>query len=85
MTTEKIQASEQLERKDDCAALMLVKWATVTVDTTRHSLSYQKPKLAKKVAHLQLLAEKWMAKHTAYLPLLIDVSCTAVTGRTATT
>ena len=63
-------ATERLEQGDCCAALMLVKWATVTVDTTKHSLTYQKPKLATKIFKLQLKTNQWMARHAAYLPLI---------------
>ena len=63
-------ATERLEQGDYYAALMLVKWATVTVDTTKHSLTYQKPKLAAKISKLQLKANQWMAGHVAYLPLV---------------
>lgn len=65
-------AMDKLEQGDVCAALMLVKWALATFDDSKHSLTYQKPKLAAKVAQLQHRANKWQVKHAAYLPLLRD-------------
>lgn len=62
-------ATERLEQGDCCAALMLIKWATATVDTTRHSLTYQKPKLASRISKLHLKVNQWMVRHAAYLPL----------------
>ena len=62
-------ASERLDHGDLCAALVLIKWATATVDTTKHSLTYQKPKLASRIFKLQLKVNQWMARHAAYLPL----------------
>eukprot|EP01043_Picozoa_sp_COSAG02_P010703 COSAG02_NODE_381_length_23450_cov_65.782493_19_plen_377_part_00 len=62
-------ASERLDQGDFCAALVLIKWATATVDTTKRSLTYQKPKLASRIFKLQLKVNQWMVKHAAYLPL----------------
>lgn len=63
-------ASERLEKGDCCAALVLVKWAAATVDTTKHSLTYQKPKLASRISKLQMNVNRWMSRHAAYMPLL---------------
>jgi hypothetical protein len=70
-------ANDQLSRGDFCAALLLAKWATCTIDTTKHSVTYQKPKLAAKIAHLQELANSWLARHAAYLPLFHGQSTSA--------
>merc|ERR1712146_299081 len=63
-------ANHRIEQGDICAALVLIKWAAVTIDTTKHSLTYQKPKLAAKISKLQLQVNRWMVRNAAYLPLL---------------
>lgn len=65
-------AKERLEASDPCAAQLLAHLAVMTVDTTRKSLTYQKPKLAANLRKIDELATRWLFRHAAYVPMVCN-------------
>ena len=63
-------AHEHLCGGDAVAALSLARWAVATIDTRRHSLVYQKPKLHRRLQRLQAACLRQLGQMAAYLPLL---------------